>query len=83
MAIRRTSYLSEFSSIKELFLYNLPISHFVKHYLIDLYSSEFLQRNIKDSTLQSIPGAGHLSNLEEPELFNQHLAVFISARVNP
>src|SRR5678815_1868431 len=37
-----------------------------------LVQSEFLLRNIKGSTMQSIPGAGHLSNLEQPELFNQH-----------
>jgi pimeloyl-ACP methyl ester carboxylesterase len=40
--------------------------------------SEFLHRNIANSTLHLIDRAGHLSNLEQPEEFNLHLAKFIS-----
>ncbi len=32
---------------------------------------------IQGSTLHSIEGAGHLSNLENPELFNEHIKAFL------
>jgi 3-oxoadipate enol-lactonase len=41
--------------------------------------SEFLFNNIHGATLHEIEKAGHLSNLEQPDLFNQHLMKFISA----
>ncbi|MBK5285346.1 MAG: alpha/beta hydrolase, partial [Bacteroidia bacterium] len=44
-----------------------------------LAQSESLLQSISDSTLHSIDNAGHLSNLEQPELFNQHVTEFISA----
>lgn len=40
--------------------------------------SEFMYRNIANSRLHFIERAGHLSNLEQPEEFNMHLADFIS-----
>jgi len=40
--------------------------------------SEFLLKNITGSILHSIDKAGHLSNLEQPDEFNQHLSDFIS-----
>ena len=43
-----------------------------------LIQSEMLHKSIKDSTLNIIEKAGHLSNLEQPEIFNSHLQVFIS-----
>lgn len=39
--------------------------------------SEFIHRNIANSKLNFIDTAGHLSNLEQPEEFNMHLANFI------
>ena len=38
--------------------------------------AQFMHQNIKDSTLQIINSAGHLSNLENPEEFNHHLKKF-------
>ena len=43
-----------------------------------LSQSEYLHSNIENSILQSIEGAGHLSNLEQAEVFNEHLEAFIS-----
>ena len=45
-----------------------------------LAQSEFLHHHIKDSSFYSISGAGHLSNLEQPEQFNRHLNDFNSSR---
>jgi len=35
-----------------------------------------MHKSIKNSTLQILESAGHLSNLENPEAFNQHLKMF-------
>src|SRR5262249_52978441 len=43
--------------------------------------SEDLHHNIGGSELVRIPRAGHLSNLEQPEVFNAALAAFLSHRV--
>jgi pimeloyl-ACP methyl ester carboxylesterase len=40
-----------------------------------------MQRAIAGSELVRIPQAGHLSNLEQPELFNAALAAFLTHRV--
>ncbi|MBK6833597.1 MAG: alpha/beta hydrolase [Bacteroidetes bacterium] len=39
--------------------------------------SSFMIKQIPNSTLHSINGAGHLSNLEQPEIFNKHLGDFV------
>lgn len=39
--------------------------------------SEFLKNNIPGSTLALIAAAGHMSNLEQPDIFNSHLARFL------
>lgn len=44
---------------------------------------ESMQRQIPTSELQVIPGAGHLSNLEQPDIFAQHLARFLSVLRDP
>jgi pimeloyl-ACP methyl ester carboxylesterase len=44
-------------------------------------ASEDLHRAIAGSELARIPQAGHLSNLEQPELFNAALAAFLTHRV--
>ena len=44
-----------------------------------LAQSEILHQHITGSTLHGIAQAGHLSNLEQPELFNRHVTEFISA----
>jgi pimeloyl-ACP methyl ester carboxylesterase len=38
--------------------------------LIPPSESETLARGLQDSRLEILPNAGHLSNLEQPELFN-------------
>ncbi|MGH8064345.1 MAG: alpha/beta fold hydrolase [Candidatus Entotheonellia bacterium] len=40
--------------------------------------SEFLTRNISGAKLVSIPGAGHLTNIETPEAFNAALEAFLN-----
>jgi 3-oxoadipate enol-lactonase len=44
-------------------------------------ASEEMQRAIAGSELVRIPQSGHLSNLEQPELFNAALAAFLTHRV--
>jgi pimeloyl-ACP methyl ester carboxylesterase len=44
-------------------------------------ASEEMQRAIAGSELVRIPQAGHLSNLEQPDLFTAALAAFLSHRV--
>jgi 3-oxoadipate enol-lactonase len=44
-------------------------------------ASEEMHRGIGGSELVRIPQAGHLSNMERPELFNAALAAFLSHRV--
>lgn len=39
--------------------------------------SEYLHKHIKNSTLQIVESAGHVSNLEQPEVFNQYLMDFL------
>lgn len=43
--------------------------------------AEAMQRAISRSTLCVIPGAGHLSSLEQPELFSRALGDFLLARL--
>ena len=43
--------------------------------------SEFLFKNIKESTIYVIDKAGHLSNIDQPEEFNKQLSRFVSAVV--
>ena len=43
--------------------------------------AEAMQRAILRSTLSVIPGAGHLSSLEQPELFSRALRDFLLARL--
>ncbi len=42
--------------------------------------SEVMEKEILNSRLVKIPDAGHLSNLEQPERFNQALLEFLQAR---
>jgi 3-oxoadipate enol-lactonase len=39
--------------------------------------AEFLARNIPGAKLVTIPGAGHLTNIEKPEAFNAALEAFL------
>jgi pimeloyl-ACP methyl ester carboxylesterase len=43
--------------------------------------AEKMHSGIAGSELMVIPGAGHLSNLEQPELFNAALARFLAHRL--
>jgi pimeloyl-ACP methyl ester carboxylesterase len=43
--------------------------------------SEQMHRNIAGSELVVIPGAGHMSNMEQPQRFNDALAHFLDHRV--
>jgi 3-oxoadipate enol-lactonase len=45
--------------------------------LTPLVRSEFMNKNIKGSALRVIDKAGHVSNLEQPNEFNKHLADFL------
>ena len=44
--------------------------------------SEYMHKKIKNSTLYLINNAGHLSNLEQPEVFNLHLNKFLLSCVD-
>lgn len=46
--------------------------------LTTLPQSEFLFNNIPGAKMHAIEKAGHLSNLEQPEIFNKHLKDFIT-----
>jgi pimeloyl-ACP methyl ester carboxylesterase len=39
--------------------------------------SEMMQSKLPSSELHMVPGAGHLSNLENPDEFNRHLLRFL------
>jgi len=41
-------------------------------------NAEFLAKHIRGAQLVKIPGAGHLTNLEQPEAFNAALEAFLS-----
>jgi 3-oxoadipate enol-lactonase len=41
-------------------------------------ASEFLVKNITGASLVKIPGAGHLTNIEKPEVFNSALETFLN-----
>jgi pimeloyl-ACP methyl ester carboxylesterase len=43
-----------------------------------LAQSAFMHKNIKGSILHAIDKAGHVSNLEQPELFNKYLGDFLA-----
>jgi 3-oxoadipate enol-lactonase len=40
--------------------------------------AEFMHRNISNSSLEIISNAGHMANMEQPELFNKHIIEFIA-----
>lgn len=42
-----------------------------------LASSEYMQARIRISEMCIVPGAGHLSNIEQPEIFNRNLEAFL------
>jgi 3-oxoadipate enol-lactonase len=42
-----------------------------------LEQSKYMHEHIAGSELKEIPNAGHLSNLEQPDLFNRHLKSFL------
>jgi pimeloyl-ACP methyl ester carboxylesterase len=47
-----------------------------------LAESEFMAAHIPGAVLQIIDDAGHVSNLEQPEAFNQHLLNFLKTLTN-
>jgi len=55
------------------------ILHGADDQLIPPKEAEAMQAAIKNSTLKILPEAGHLLNLEQPELFNQALRDFLRA----
>jgi len=72
-AIRRLNYLDRLSEIRipTLILVGeddpgTPVS-----------ASEAIHQRVPNSILKIIPSARHLSNVEQPELFNQHLLEFL------
>lgn len=53
------------------------IIHGEKDTVVPLSAAQSMHQQIKNSKLATIPGAGHLSNLENPDAFNQHLVGFV------
>lgn len=49
-----------------------------KDMLTPLSAAQAMKEKIQNSELQIIPNAAHMSNLENPEIFNKHLVEFIS-----
>jgi len=49
-----------------------------KDAITPIATARFLDDNLPNSTLHLIPDAGHLSNLENPDKFNEHLVDFLS-----
>jgi len=43
-----------------------------------LFQSEFMQKRISGAVLKVIEAAGHVSNLEQPKIFNGHIADFLA-----
>jgi len=43
-----------------------------------LFQSEFMQKRISGAVLKVIENAGHVSNLEQPKIFNGHIADFLA-----
>lgn len=79
-----TNTLSSLAQRKEMreHLKNISVPTLVLCGIEDMVTpvdqSSFLIKQIPNSTLHSINGAGHLSNLEQPETFNKHLGDFVS-----
>lgn len=48
-----------------------------------LFQSEFMQKRISGAVLKVIEGAGHVSNLEQPAVFNGHMTDFLAAFSTP
>jgi pimeloyl-ACP methyl ester carboxylesterase len=48
-----------------------------KDELTDLNKAEILNRGIKNSELKIIPGAGHMSPVEEPDIVNNEIMDFL------
>jgi pimeloyl-ACP methyl ester carboxylesterase len=71
----RKSNTENLSSIKQpvLILYGDKDELTVKQ------KSEILHKNIENSSLEIIPGAGHMSPVEEPKLVNQKISSFINS----
>jgi 3-oxoadipate enol-lactonase len=55
------------------------VLHGADDQLIPLQEAQAMQTAIKNSHLEVLPDAGHLLNLEQPELFNQAVAGFINS----
>ena len=70
-------------STQTLGMVNCPvlIIHGLDDQLIAVKEAEAMHRVIPDSRLVKIPQAGHLCNMEQPELFNQAIREFISPMV--
>jgi 3-oxoadipate enol-lactonase len=66
------------SLLKEI---NIPvlILHGAEDQIIPKSEVDLMKNGIKIVKLQIIPAAGHLLNLEQPDLFNQAIRNFIQA----
>jgi len=60
---------------------NIPalIIHGAQDQIITLNESESMASGVKNSSLEIIPGAGHLPNLEQPEMFNSIVSDFLAS----
>ncbi len=66
-------------SVGDLPLFDLPtlVIHGDEDQLIPLAEAERMARELPDAKLAVIPGAGHLPNLEQPELFDDAVREFL------
>ena len=55
------------------------IFHGADDQIITLRESEIIHSGITNSSLQIVPNAGHLLNLEQPGVFNDTVANFLSS----
>lgn len=72
-AMKRQNDISE--EIKNI---NLPVLLISGEYDPSLSSIQFISKKIKDATLVTLPDAGHYSNLDNPDMFNEVLLEFIA-----
>jgi len=61
--------------------FNIPtlIIHGAQDQIITLNESESMASGVKNSRLEIIPAAGHLPNLEQPEMFNSIVSGFLAS----
>jgi 3-oxoadipate enol-lactonase len=54
------------------------VIHGLEDQLLPYADAEAMHQRLKDSRLKLVPGAGHLLNMEQPEVFNAEVRTFVS-----